>query len=121
MKKFKTTIELVTEAENKNEAMEIVGEYLSGQLASGVDMRCRTRRQPTYNKAVISVVVTMLILTISIFSIAQFKSNKSFVGAIPEINAVQSPLKTSSVVKENDFKKAWEARQTKEALNRIKK
>lgn len=121
MKKFKTTIELITEAENKNEAMEIVGEYLSGHLASGVDMHCQTRRQPAYNKAVISVVITMLILTISIFSIMQFKPGKSFVGAVPGINAVQPPLKTSSAVNKNDFKKEWEERQTKEALNRIKK
>ena len=36
--KFKTTIEISSEAENKNEAMEIVGEYLAGYLSSGVDM-----------------------------------------------------------------------------------
>ena len=40
--KFKTTIKLITEAKDKNEAMEIAGEYLSGNLATGVDMKLHT-------------------------------------------------------------------------------
>ena len=44
--KYKTTIEIVADAGDKSEAMEIAGEYLSGNLISGVRMKCRTN--PVY-------------------------------------------------------------------------
>lgn len=119
--KFKTTIEIISEAENKNEAMEIVGEYLSGYLASGVDMRCSTRIASTYNKPVIAIVISTIILTVSILSLGHIKPSKGFVGSVPGFNAVQAPLKTPSNANEAGFKKEWFTRQTREALNRIKK
>ena len=36
--KYRTVIEVVTEAKDKSEAIEIVGEYLSGDILSGVQM-----------------------------------------------------------------------------------
>ena len=119
--KFKTTIEISSEAENKNEAMEIVGEYLAGYLSSGVDMMCSTRSVSSHKKGIISVIVISLLLSISILSIGHIKPAKNFIGTIPVFNAVQPPLKTSSEANKGDFKKKWEAKHTKEALTHIKK
>jgi len=121
MKKFKTTIEITSEAENKGEAMEIAGEYLSGNLTSGVDMRCSTKRIHQHNKALIGVIAVSLILLTSILSMSYLRPSKDFVGNFAGINAVQPPLKTSSSPAKDDFKKEWETKQTREALKHIKK
>ena len=118
--KYKTTIEIVTNAQDKNEAMEIVGEYLSGHLSSGVDMKCATRRFSHYAKPVISVIALSLVFFIGILSIINIKPSKITIGNISGINAVQPPLKTSATIEKADFKKEWEAKQTKEALKLIK-
>jgi len=39
-KRFRTIIELVMEAENPSEAIDIAGEYLRGELDTGVTMEC---------------------------------------------------------------------------------
>lgn len=119
--KFKTTIEIISEAENKNEAMEIVGEYLSGYLASGVDMRCSTKIASTYNKPFVAVLVSSLILAVTILSLNHIKPSKTFIGSVQGFNAVQTPLKTSPAANESGFKKEWETRHTKETLTHIKK
>lgn len=119
--KFKTTIEIISEAENKNEAMEIVGEYLAGYLSSGVDMRCSTNSVSSHKKGIISIIAISLLLTVSILSIGHIKPAKNFIGTVPLFNAVQPPLKTSSDANKGEFKKKWEARHTREALTHIKK
>ena len=43
MRKFKTVIEIVCEAEDHDEAMDVAGEYLRGALSSGVSMQCQTK------------------------------------------------------------------------------
>lgn len=119
--KYKTTIEIVSEAENKAEALEIVGEYLSGNIVSGIDMKCATKRVLPYKKIIVSVVALTILLSIGILSTAQVKSGKPFIAGISSLDAVQLPLKTQAVKdKETGFKKAWNAKQVSEALNRIK-
>lgn len=119
--KYRTTIEIISEANNKNEAMEIVGEYLSGNIYSGVDMRCATKRVHDYkNAAAVSVIILLVVLgVVSVFNV---RSSQNFVSAIPGISAIQPPLKTSSEDKKSaEFKKEWQALRDKEALDYIKK
>ena len=40
MRRYKTVIEVVTEAEDQFEAVDIAGEYLRGNISNGVSMRC---------------------------------------------------------------------------------
>lgn len=120
--RYKTTIEIVSEAENKAEALEIVGEYLSGNIVSGIDMKCGTKRMTPYKSIVISVVAVSLLLTIGVLASAHMKTRQTSIGGIYGIDAVQPPLKTSSVDdKSANFKKEWKAKHTSEALNRIRK
>jgi len=42
MKRYRTIIELVTEAEDRHEATDLAGEYLRGNISDGVSMRCST-------------------------------------------------------------------------------
>ena len=121
--KYKTTIEIITEAGDKNEAVEIAGEYLSGNLMSGVCMKCRTK--PAYAsklQTAAALTVVMLIIALSILLTAQTKRPQALDQSVYGIDAIQPPLKTSFADK-NDikFKKEWQAVQTREALNYIKK
>ena len=116
--KYKTTIEIVAEAEDRDEAMEIAGEYLSGNLISGVDMRCVTK--PVYRSNIVGVVAISLAIVAGILVGSHFKHPQSMIQTIPGASAIQTPLKTSAVTYSNPgFKEEWQDRQTKEALERI--
>lgn len=120
--KYKTVIEIVTDASDKDEAVEIVGDYLSGNLASGVSMKCRTAPARRYNRCVVSVVAVLLLIAAgtipALYSRQASNSAPSFIGS----GAVQPPLKTAVDNKnQTEFKKDWQNRQTKTALNFIKK
>jgi len=116
--KYRTTIEIVSEAKDKNEAMEIVGEYLSGNITSGVHMKCLTDPVNSYAKIIVTALLFLALLGGSIFSALYSKPGSTTISAVPGVNAIQPPLKTSVVDrKSDDFKKEWQTRQVKEAIN----
>lgn len=119
--KYKTTIEIMSEAEDKNEAAEIVGEYLSGNLVSGVDMKCTTR--PVNNRTcyVIGIAAVLLLAAISVMPLMYGGNSQSLSAGVPGNSAILPPLKTSIAdKKEAGFKKMWQDRQTKAAIDFIK-
>ncbi|MFA5145980.1 MAG: hypothetical protein WC515_01160 [Candidatus Omnitrophota bacterium] len=120
--KYKTVIEITSDAENKSEALEIVGEYLSGNLVSGVDMKCKTKPVAAARIALTSVVIAALLVTAGLISGNQLRPSKNFAAGICGLDAVQPPLKTAcDKDRHAEFKKAWNERQTSEALAHIRK
>ena len=120
--KFKTTIEIVSEAENKNEAMEIVGEYLSGNIVSGVEMKCLTRPASAAYRNILAVAAISLVVSISALSAIHSKPYQGSSQNISGINAIQPPLRTYNLDKgDGKFKRQWQSKQTKEALDYIKR
>lgn len=120
--KYKTIIEVVTEAKDKDEALEITGEYLSGYIFSGVDMKCRTRPMHTYRNVAVSVVALSLILLVGIFSAVNLKHSQNAVSTISGVGAIQPTLKTQVAIDNNAaFKREWQDKQLKEAIKFIKK
>ena len=121
-KRYKTNIEITSKAENKDEAMEIVDDYLSGNIISGIDMRCTTRPIKFYNTTAAKVTVLLLLVTLGFLSGIKTRPNYQPAVGLCQIAAVQPPLKTSDSNKNGlQFKKEWEEKQTREALNLIKK
>ncbi len=120
--KYKTNIEITSDAVNKEEAMEIVGDYLSGNITSGIDMKYATRPVRFYNNPTAKVVAVCLLMTIGFFSGVKAKPHQSFQLNTCQMAAVTPPLKTSDAVK-NDmhFKKEWQDKQTAEVMDYIKK
>ena len=120
--RFKTTIKLITEAKDKNEAMEIAGEYLSGNLATGVDMKLRTAPlRSNIRRAGLALVISSIFLLFAMH-LSYIRHPQSIAQNLPGDNVIQPPLKTSSAdTSYSDFKKEWQARHTKEALSSIKK
>ena len=116
--KYKTTIRITSEAKDRHEALDIVDDYLAGNIRTGVDMKCRT--SPACSSAkVTGAIVLSLVIVAAVVVPAQFKSSHSIVRSASGVSAVQPPLKTDK--SDVNFKKQWEARQTKEALEYIKR
>ena len=119
--KYKTNIEITSEAANKDEAMEIAGDYLSGNITSGIDMKYDTRPVRFYNNSAAKVVAVALLMTIGFFSGTKAKPQQNFSVDMCQMAAITPPLKTSDANK-NDmrFKKEWQDKQTTEVINYIK-
>lgn len=115
--KYKTNIEITSEAANKDEAMEIAGDYLSGNIAFGIDMKYATRPVRFYNNPAAKVVAVALLMTMVFFSGVKAKPQQNFSVNMCQVAAVTPPLKTSDANK-NDmrFKKEWQQKQTTEAI-----
>ena len=119
--KYKTNIEITSDAANKDEAMEIVGDYLSGNIASGIDMKYATKPVHFYNNSVAKMIVVGLLITIGFFSGVKAKPQYNFVSNLCQIAAVTPPLKTSGANSlDTRFKEEWESKQTARAINFIK-
>ncbi|MDD5422020.1 MAG: hypothetical protein WC592_07915 [Candidatus Omnitrophota bacterium] len=119
--KYKTTIEIISDASDKCEAADIAGEYLSGNLVSGVAMKCRTSAVCSYKKTVVAIFVVVLVVSIGIFSAWQPRISQSMTPlTLSGISAVQPPLKTAQDKKSEDFKKEWQKKQNKAAIDLIK-
>lgn len=116
--KYRTTIEIVSEAKDKHEALEIVGEYLSGNINSGVHMKCLTHPAQSSIKIAVTSLLFLGLLCGSIFSALYTKPGAATLTATPGMSAIQPPLKTSVVDRKSvEFKKQWQAAQIKETLN----
>ena len=117
--KYKTVIEITADADNKDEASEIAGEYLSGNIHSGVSMKCSTRPASSYKRNIVSVVMVMVLFVIGVFSTISTKPAQNLAFTISGNSAIQPPLKTDK--KNVDFKKEWQDRQVKEVLQYFNK
>lgn len=120
--KYKTNIEITSEAANKDEAMEIVGDYLSGNIASGIDIKYATKPVHFYNNPAAKVLAMALLMIIGFFSGVKVNPQQNFGVNMCQTAAITPPLKTSEANK-NDmrFKKEWQEKQTTEAISFIKK
>ncbi len=120
--RFKTTIKLITEAKDKNEAMEIAGEYLSGNLTTGVDMRLHAMPVSSNIKRAGFALAISLIVALFTMHLSYIKHPQNLIQNLPGDSVIQPPLKTSSADKcYYDFQKEWQARHTREALELIKR
>ena len=115
--KYRTTIHLVTEASNEHEANEIVGEYLDGEIHTGVNRSCVTKPVNT-NSFLCSAILVCLIAVSAIFVSFDYSKTHavSFVPHAKSVSACQPPLKTDDNV---DFKNSWREEETKKAVEYI--
>ncbi len=120
--KYKTTIELICDAENKEEALNIAGEYLKGDMDLGVDLSFKANSLCSVKvKRVALGMVVMCVFVAGIFA-PQYLNTK---GTVQRMNTgssigsftVQPELKTQS---ETDFKQKWREKKEKAILDYIK-
>ena len=119
--KFKTTIKLVTDAKDKNEAVEIAGEYLSGNLTSGVDMKFRTVSIRSHRQILAGTAMVVLVVGVFAIRLHETKHIQPFIQNLPGDSVLQSPLKTSGPdLKSSEFKRLWKSKSAEELLNSIR-
>jgi hypothetical protein len=114
--KYRTVIEVVAEAENGIEAIDIAGEFLRGNLESGVKMQCHS--EPMNRKNMLSVVGVALILSLVIgaWSLTYIRKAPIRLAGIETLSACQPPLKTSG---EGTFKDSWKSEESRRILSSI--
>ena len=116
--KYQTVIKIFTDAESEHEATDIAGEFLRGNLETGIRMKCCTRPLKSYRLFRVSALLLLIFAFIGIASLGYFKTSAIPFSGSKNTNAFQPPLKTSQTTK---FKEAWQEEKNKKVLEYIKK
>lgn len=120
--KYKTNIEITSDAANRDEAIEIAGDYLSGNITSGIDMKYTAAPVRFYNNTAVKMAAVALLMTVGFFSGVKAKPQQGFSVSMCQVAAVTPPLKTSEANKNDTlFKKEWQEKQATEAILFFKK
>jgi len=120
--KYKTTIKITSEAADKSEALEIVGDYLSGNLMSGVDMKCITAPAVNYKGNILFLGFISLVFLAGVLVSSTIRVSNISASNEASLSAIQPPLKTSPLDnKTESFKRDWQDRQSEKALEYIKR
>lgn len=115
--KYKTIIEITTEAKDKHEAMDIVGEFLNGDIENGVSMRCRTLPLNPYVLLRVGAFLVLSCAVLGMVSLRYFKDSAGIFHGVKNVSAVQAPLKTS---KSEAFRRQWQQEGAKKVFEYIK-
>ena len=122
MKKYKTVIEVVCEAEDKGEALDVAGEYLRGSIDSGVMMRCKTAPLCNTSRMTLNGLCLLFLVVIGIMSTSFYKTHQSLSVGLAGFDACQAPLKTKIEGKAKiDFKEGWRDQELNKALEGLAK
>lgn len=122
--KYRTVIELVCSASDRDEACNIAGEYLKGDLDFGVEMKfktasCFAHKALKYGitcAAVFMVSFTFLALFEPIANMGE-KSKSTIIAGISSICTVTPELKTQG---ETRFKEKWAWKKDKTVLDYLR-
>ena len=119
--RYKTTIEVLTEAENKYEAADIAGAFLKGEINTGADLKVDTISL-TKSRTLKAVLVICLAITISGGWLAGNQIYYKFVKVEKKpvtAYAIQPPIKTNlRETQSQEFKNIWQ-KAHKDRLNSI--
>ena len=117
--KYKTVIEITSEAPCQSEALDIAGEFLKGNLEQGISMRCKS--VPVLPRKLLKASILLLVLlglsTIAGLLAGNTKEEASFPAIARRLSAIQPPLKTSSIT---GFKDDWRQKESREALKKVR-
>lgn len=122
--KYRTVIELVCEASDKEDAMNIAGDYLKGDVDFGVDMRCKTNSFVMHKvkKYALTSVVALLLCVSMLFTIspmgAQEKISSTSSLNFQSTSTILPALKTKH---KEEFKQEWEQKKDEAVLEYLKK
>ena len=95
--KYKTIIEVITEADDPQDAADVAGDYLRGFIDSGVQMKCQTK--PATNRMHIACFVPLVLLTCLFTSLFLLKSDSVkkegiTISPVRNVSAIQPPLRS---------------------------
>ncbi|MFC1570762.1 hypothetical protein ACFL4E_03155 [Candidatus Omnitrophota bacterium] len=121
--KYRTVIELICDASDREEASNIAGDYLKGEVDFGVEMNCKTaslwsHRVTKYavSSALVLLVFSTLLLKVTPISVEDSKTASSRFG-FQNTYTVMPALKTKHKA---DFRKEWEQKKDEAVLEFLK-
>ena len=97
--KFRTVVELITDADSKMEATDIAGEFLKGEFETGVKMKCHTRPAKQHLLIRSGVIVSLVLFVVGVVSFGVTNSHSNPVARANGINACQPPLRTGRIMR----------------------
>lgn len=122
--KYRTVIELICNASDKEDAINTAGDYLKGEVDFGVEMRCKAvslwaHRVRKYTAASI---ITILMFSSLFLKVTPIAGNDK-TGGPARLNfrntyTIMPALKTKS---ESDFKEEWQKKKEEAMLEYLKK
>jgi hypothetical protein len=122
--KYRTVIELICDAADKDDAFHTAGEYLRGEVESGVDMRCKAVSLKTHRmvRCAAFCFATMFLLSTLLVGIATKEKNANLKKisdfVLSNTCTIQPVLKTKHTA---DFRDKWEDKKDKVMLEYLKK
>lgn len=119
---YKTTIEVVTDADSAYEAADIAGEFLKGNIRTGADIKVKTISSVKSNRIKVALAVCVAAVVPGLFFMGQ-KMSYDFARVEKKSvtsYAIQPPLRTNSADAQNskEFKEIWEKEQ-RDRLNSV--
>jgi hypothetical protein len=109
---YKTTIEVVTEADSEYEATDIAGEFLKGNINTGADIKVRTMSAVKARKMSAFVIAGVTVAALTVFLAGNKVSYEIAKAQLRPVTsyAIQPPLKTNlaDIQNSSEFKKIWE-------------
>ncbi|MCK5450155.1 MAG: hypothetical protein KAI70_00150 [Candidatus Omnitrophica bacterium] len=122
--RYRTIIELVCDASDSEDASNIAGDYLKGEIDFGVEMRCKTTslwahrmRRYTASCAAVFLVLSTLLLKVGPVENADGTKSGMRMG-LKNTSTVIPVLKTKH---KNDFKEDWDKKKHEAMVDYLKK
>ncbi|MFC1548872.1 hypothetical protein ACFL5E_02825 [Candidatus Omnitrophota bacterium] len=122
--RYRTIIELICEASDKEEALNLAGDYLKGEVDFGVEMGCRTASLWSHRvkKCAVYTVMTFLVFSALLYRVTPITGSEriqtSATAGIGSTYTIMPELKTKHRA---DFKKEWEQKKQEAVLEYLKK
>ena len=121
--KYKTVIELICDASDKEDALNIAGDYLKGEVDFGVEMKCRavSLMSNRIKKCTATVIVALIMFSTLLLQVTPIGSEEkiqstSHIG-FRNTYTINPALNTKHRA---DFKKEWQAKKEEAILDYIK-
>ncbi|MDP8298591.1 MAG: hypothetical protein P9L88_01605 [Candidatus Tantalella remota] len=122
--KYRTMVELICDAGNREEAMDLAGDFLNGEVDFGVRMRTKTVALWSHRakKYTASCIVLLVIFTSLIFKGTTLGGDEKICSSTKygfrSTYTIMPELKTKH---RSDFKKEWEKKRNEAVLDYLKK
>jgi len=113
--KYRTVIEIITDADNQYEAADIAGEFLQGDFENGTRIKCRTYPLRAHFITLGVLSFFFVAFFVGVISTGCLKSDPTTMSRGTNVSAVQPPLKTARA---SGFRKTWQGEEARKAFER---
>ncbi|MFH1837014.1 MAG: hypothetical protein ABH862_02710 [Candidatus Omnitrophota bacterium] len=122
--KYRTVIEIICDAADSEDASNIAGDYLKGEIDFGVEMKCKTISQWSYRMKRYTAVCAAVFMVFSALLFRVVPVEDSETGKVSQRLAFKDTYTVTPELKTKNkaaFKEKWEKKKDEAVLEYIKK